>query len=69
LARLYERMGYLREAEALLSRAVDLEVIFHHPDVGKDEAELAALRARRREAGLLPPEDTTGSFPRLRDLD
>ncbi len=69
LARMYERLGYLREAEALLSRAVDLEALFHHPNVAADEAALVALRARRRGAGLPPPEDTTGSFPRLRPED
>jgi tetratricopeptide (TPR) repeat protein len=48
LSKLYKRLGYLDEAEELLARTVAIEEQANHPDYPKDEAELAALRARRR---------------------
>jgi tetratricopeptide (TPR) repeat protein len=66
LAKLYLRIGYLQEGEALMARAVEIEELTGHPDHAKDEVELAAIREKRRAAGLPNPVgDTSGKYPKI----
>lgn len=67
LAKLYLRKGHLIEAETLLMRTVELDELTNHPDLAKDQIELAAVQERRRKAGLVNPVgDSTGSYPRMK---
>jgi len=66
LAKLYDRKGYLREAEALLTRTVEIEERINHPDLPKDQAELSDLRARRR--AVFGSTGDTAPLPRPPDL-
>jgi tetratricopeptide (TPR) repeat protein len=49
LAKVYEKLGHLNEAESMLSQAVQIEELTHHPDEAKDRMELIKLREKMRK--------------------